>query len=186
MWTLGIELVFYPLAPWLVRRSWVTLLALTVVAALPRVWLVWSDNNVDPWNRSVLPFEMIYFLFGIWSYRLYARLRERPPHRLILIVVSVLAFWQANMGLSSEEWRTMFVITAATPALFLLTARSKLDRLLGELSYPVYAGHFLVLGLLYPSSVWLVEVGGSSGAVVIHLVTVLLLAATLFLSLIHI
>lgn len=66
-------------------------------------------------------------------------------------------FGHMNAGLFSKAAAVTLVLTVAIPWLFMLTRNNRLDRHLGEYSYPLYLCHVLVfelLGLLQWSSAW--------------------------------
>lgn len=174
MWTLGVEAMFYVVAPWIVRRHWRTLAALTVVAVVPRVWLVWSGNDVAPWNRSVAPFELVYFLVGIWAYRAYPRVQQVSPVILGGLAGVVFAL---TLTLSPHfEIVYLAALTIATPGLFHVSRHWTWDKRIGDLSYPVYCVQFLGLGLLYPYVRWMPEAGLWWPFATLNVCTVLLLA----------
>ncbi len=46
------------------------------------------------------------------------------------------------------EWEYYSIITLSLPILFIFSKRIKFDRMIGELSYPIYITHALILGTL--------------------------------------
>lgn len=48
-------------------------------------------------------------------------------------------------GASNHHWAVIFATALTLPFLFYFTKNIKADRFIGELSYPVYLGHFLIL-----------------------------------------
>jgi peptidoglycan/LPS O-acetylase OafA/YrhL len=146
-WTIGIELSFYLVAPFLVRRHLRTLLVLTSLAIVPQLWLISSGFDDPPYNRSVFLFELVYFLFGILSYRLYTALEARQIDRRITWTVGIIGI--AATVLTPVPMLYLPLLVVAIPALFALTRRSRLDNLVGELSYPLYLCHYPVQGIVY-------------------------------------
>jgi peptidoglycan/LPS O-acetylase OafA/YrhL len=156
-WTIGIELVFYVLAPFIVHRSVAVLLALCVASLAFRLMLAHFGFSGQPWNRALFPSELIYFLGGVLGYRLFQRLpdwKTRPavcaPVAVVLMIV-VLAYGpitnHSGGGLLLDTVPFM-LIALALPFLFQLTRDSVLDARIGELSYPIYLVHFLAMGML--------------------------------------
>lgn len=171
-WSLSIELGFYLLAPWFVRRSTRTLLAIVAASIALRVALASAGLNFDPWTYRFFPVELGSFVLGMLLYR-------SLPHRRATITtqrIATMALLAATLLLSAvpETWATRIVFYAyvawALPLAFQLTRHNRLDRYLGELSYPIYLVHLLVISIaLYSgwsgvrlAALILVMVGGSS------------------------
>ena len=70
-WTIGLELLFYAMAPFIVRRPiWV--IGLFCVFSLAfRLGMMALGFSGEAWNRTLFPSELIYFLLGVLGYRLY-------------------------------------------------------------------------------------------------------------------
>lgn len=165
-WSLGVELLFYLVAPLLARRRTRTLLALMVASLALRGFVYFGLGwNFDPWTYRCFPLELAFFLAGMLAYRRCAGSPSRPScaercSRRGLLCVAVLFLlgcllyqfvpgWKAH-GVPLKQW--LFYATAwwAIPRLFLLSKDSPIDRGLGELSYPLYLVQFLPLWFLPP------------------------------------
>ncbi|MEO3691065.1 acyltransferase family protein [Roseateles paludis] len=153
-WSLGVELSFYLIAPFIVRRKlWV--LGLLVASLGLRVVLLklvvgWSD----PWTYRFFPTELALFLLGSaawhWLLPLWRRLSERRGKVALAMATAVLLV--ACAGFGSVVWpdwtKGPLLIALATltlPAAFLFSSGHAWDRELGELSYPLYLCHTLVI-----------------------------------------
>jgi peptidoglycan/LPS O-acetylase OafA/YrhL len=75
-WSLGLELLFYFIAPFLLRmkRSWIIAVMLASLALRLYLYNVCSLRH-DPWTYRFFPTEIIFFLAGNLSYRIY---KKRP------------------------------------------------------------------------------------------------------------
>ena len=179
MWTIGIELIFYAMAPFVVRRSTRTLLLLTGIAALPRFWLMYSGLGLLPWHRGVAAFELVYFLIGVLAFRLYLQLRETPAmhSRPLLLGITGALLLLTVFGSPDWHWAYIVVLAAALPALFLATTTSRLDAYLGSLSYPVYTCQWLVLGVMNGGMTVIEEQDGTPVWIAANLAAVLLVSA---------
>lgn len=149
-WTVSLELVFYLLAPWLVRRS-TPFLAGCILASLALRSVVYVENfPFDPWKQRFFPVEFGFFLCGILSYRLYAALKTVAIPRKILWTVSAaylasIVLYQFLPGAKGKEFYLYAATMASIPFLFLLTQKMRFDRAIGELSYPIYISHWTVI-----------------------------------------
>jgi peptidoglycan/LPS O-acetylase OafA/YrhL len=146
-WTLALELGFYALAPWVVRRSSRTVLVWMAVPLLLRVVLERTLGHPFRWDHF-LPTQLHLFLLGALAYRCLPVLRERlgtdrlrrwgrPVWGGLLGLLATGALWP-------PAWRQPLLLTllaAGLPLVFLASAPLPLDRLLGELSFPLYIAH---------------------------------------------
>jgi peptidoglycan/LPS O-acetylase OafA/YrhL len=152
-WTLSLELMFYALAPFLVRRNIIVLLTVYFVSHEAQQLASQHGLNYDPWSYRFFPFELEYFVAGAISYRVYAFARPWIEKNFILTVAvsltavaSVLAYFHpVVVNHPNTFWQGLFL---AMPFLFVVNKAWKLDRVLGDLSYPIYLIHWPVNTLL--------------------------------------
>lgn len=153
-WTLACEVVFYVCAPWLNRLKsfWlmcVVGLNILISTLLPR----WIDPKLaEVANDYWAPLQMGFFTAGMLAWRC----RSRWPvwfdstkfSRLLAsgLVALVIGFdLLAQFTTRGSLWLLYLAAFAGIPALFSWSHRSHLDRQLGDLSYPVYLIHVLVI-----------------------------------------
>lgn len=147
-WTLGVEFTFYLLAPLLVRRKTIWIVGMIVASVLLRLWFgIAFGLNDDPFTHRFFPFELALFMSGCLAYKLYKAAGQNaldtPEFRwlpLLLVLVMICAY---SYVLKTAMLFALF--TLALPFIFHATKRWKWDRLIGELSYPLYISHLLVL-----------------------------------------
>ncbi|HEY3853562.1 MAG TPA: acyltransferase [Verrucomicrobiae bacterium] len=164
-WTLAVELTFYAIAPYLnrLRSSW--LIGLTIGALVLRfICYQYLGTATVPWTYRFFPLQIGFFLCGMLAYRLYVRMSPHPSlqrwrstswRSYIVGCAILLAFlylharaFEFLKSVASEHVAglvTSPVFILAIPILFLAFEKHKFDRLTGEMSYPVYLVHFLVL-----------------------------------------
>lgn len=154
-WSLSLELCFYLLAPLLVRRS-VAMLALMIAASLTVrfVLLFWLGWKGDPWAYRFFPSELALFLCGSAAYRVYrvVRIGEMVAQTWVgwgaLGVAAGAALLMSRYPSGVVIWLNIGFVVAVLlvlPFLFKLTQHSKIDHYIGELSYPMYLCHMLVI-----------------------------------------
>ena len=146
-WTIGLELTFYLVAPFLVRWSWKIIAAIAAASVLARVASYGAVANY-PWNRSLFPLEVVFFILGVLAFKAYASL---PIARLPLVLrvmvmggcaagVVFLRYVATTIGESAQiDLAASALVAAALPFLFDLTRKSSIDRCFGDFSYPLYA-----------------------------------------------
>jgi peptidoglycan/LPS O-acetylase OafA/YrhL len=158
-WSLGVELVFYAIAPFCCRRWW-SLVLLLVAGLSSRAYVGSLGMQFDPWSYRFVPSEMVLFAAGGLSYFTgrwwYARLPSavRAAGLLCLVLFIILTFSPKLVGTTYNQAMMfynpqvlLFTIVAAAP-LFYATRESRIDSLVGELSYPMYVTHILIAELM--------------------------------------
>ena len=162
-WSLAVELTFYLVAPWIVRRSFWLITAVIVASLALRAYLFFALGlRQDPWTYRFFPTEIGFFLAGSLAYRVYAWLRMQDVRRPVFLLLPVplfLAFFVYQFlpaltfhGAVLNAWRFYLLAWAGIPGLFLLSANSRFDRYIGELSYPIYIVHWHVV--TFVQEVW--------------------------------
>ncbi|MGE0095276.1 MAG: acyltransferase family protein [Alphaproteobacteria bacterium] len=155
-WSIGVELWFYALAPFLVLRRTGTLVAIIAAALLLRLASGSALGlNGDPWNYRFFPFELGTFLLGVLSYRAW---RKRPEAGSSAVGLSALAgllflivfYHYLPFDASDKRWLFLLLMAFSLPRIFEATRHSALDRRIGGLSYPLYIVHLLCFALLAP------------------------------------
>jgi len=165
-WTVGLEMTFYVLSPWIVRRRIWVLAALLTASAGARVYAFAAFGAVaDPtggtaWSYRFFPFELAQFMLGAVGYRLYKRIEHGAaapwfgwsliPAVLLfqLIQKTVTLGFPGNSVALATLWAIFYLYAAAAiPFLFRETRKNRTDQELGELSYPLYMVHVPLIGL---------------------------------------
>jgi peptidoglycan/LPS O-acetylase OafA/YrhL len=147
-WSLSLELMFYVIAPFLVRRHWLILVAIIATTYVLRSLGYSNGFNGVGFAYRFFPFEIGLFLAGVLSHRAYALLRSKDVMRIPVSAaigaafIGVLLVQQYFEPLDGH--RFFILVALALPALFDLSRRSRLDGWLGELSYPIYLAHLAV------------------------------------------
>jgi len=156
-WSLGLELMFYLMAPFLVRRSAGFLTILMAGSLVLRfIMTVKMGLDHDPWLYRFFPLEIAFFLAGSLAFKAYSAIPwKRIPVALMRgIFGGILVFTVAFDEIELSQWLFYGCFAAAIPFVFRLTKDSALDRQVGDLSYPMYVSHLLVFWTLSSTQVF--------------------------------
>jgi peptidoglycan/LPS O-acetylase OafA/YrhL len=152
-WTIGVELSFYLIAPFVLgtRKIIYVLLAisLTIRACLILAGLGFSD----PWTYRFFPAELALFLFGALSHQIlrpfYSKLFGVRLFQISKIATAFvftycfIFFLLPFRNINTLLLISVFIITL--PLLFVFQSNVSWDRKIGDLSYPIYISHFVVI-----------------------------------------
>ncbi|MBR1124572.1 acyltransferase [Bradyrhizobium lablabi] len=146
-WTLELELLFYLIAPFLIRRSLRLLVAIIAVSLAARFAWYAIGYDTDPWTYRFFPFEIAMFLLGVVTYRV-SRLIAWKPNRATLYamfaaVLAAVLFYPLG-GSTRLVFVYLFAFAALLPYIFSLTRTWKVDRFLADMSFPLYLVHWPV------------------------------------------
>jgi peptidoglycan/LPS O-acetylase OafA/YrhL len=149
-WSIAIEVQFYLIAPFIAKRKLQTILLLIFCSLSLRLIIYYQFNlERDPWTSRFFPTELLFFLLGIVAYRMYAKLKNRKLNSKLLhsswIIVLLFTVFYRYLPIPAKSIVYFAVFFSALPFIFILSKNWKLDRQLGELSYPIYIAHILIL-----------------------------------------
>ncbi|HTA62096.1 MAG TPA: acyltransferase [Bacteroidia bacterium] len=157
-WSLGCELVFYLIAPFILRKGIRIVLFLILLSFVLRLYIYnYLGLNIDPWTSRFFPTEIMFFLLGYVSYHIYLVVQKKNvpflTNVLTLVIMLLFIFFYSYIPSISISYfpfplkLTIYYICfiIATPILFNFLKKNKWDNKIGELSYPIYISHFLVI-----------------------------------------
>lgn len=161
-WSISLELAFYAIAPFLLRRRLRVLVVLLAGSVALRIGLIIIGLDKDPWTYRFFPTALACFLIGAISFRL-----AGPPRawhlsaRFGLVGVgttaALIAFngaFASAVGLAVPhstgvaQAAAFAAVVLFMPAIFELTKNNRIDVFIGELSYPLYLVHLMVIQVL--------------------------------------
>lgn len=150
-WTLSLELYFYLLAPFINRMKTSVLIIFFALSLILRFYVYSLGYTYRPWSYQFFPFEIAFFLLGIFSYRFYAQNFNKFSNlssRGVLLALLLITFSFQFLPFNDSYvlgYSYLILVAASLPMVFFLTKNNKLDKLIGDLSYPVYISHTLIM-----------------------------------------
>jgi peptidoglycan/LPS O-acetylase OafA/YrhL len=175
-WTIAFVLCFYLIAPFLLRKSLKVICISIVFAFSLRFISLNLGAHHDMWNSGIFLLELGFFLSGNLAYRVYVWLRANNLKTVYypLAMFSSLLVIILYYHLPFKTPLLYSVIFICMPVLFLGSKQDKLDRTLGDISYPVYISYYLLIqvaGYLHiPQSGWVITSGALLFSLLLNIV----------------
>ncbi|MDF2523232.1 MAG: hypothetical protein K0R31_873 [Clostridiales bacterium] len=160
-WTIGLEIMFYVLAPWLVKRNYKIIVGVIGLSFGVRVYLRSIGLAIDPWSYRFFPSELALFLMGVLAYKYYNKQKTSllqskiSPMVTMVVIILTLVFNYIPLNYAWKQWGYYFLIMISLPFIFSYSQKSSIDRYIGDLSYPIYMAHsFVILAIIaiYPAN----------------------------------
>lgn len=148
-WSLSLEILFYAIAPFVVKNK-KTILIVFLISFAARTVLHLFGYYQDPFSYRFFPSEISVFLLGAASWHLYRDFQFELVKKLLVPI-------QVGLGIVFVVWpylfafddmaRYLFFVPFAlfVPYLYNHYSNNSLDYKIGELSYPFYLVHYLAL-----------------------------------------
>jgi peptidoglycan/LPS O-acetylase OafA/YrhL len=157
-WSLGVELTFYVLAPFLVRSPARLQVGIILASLAIRIGLqIFLNRGGDPWSYRFFPSQLAFFMAGSLGYQAYrhygpqlADFIERKSWLVWIFWLSVLVYGRLPGNGEVRGDCFLLLTSVMVPVLFASYRNKTWDRNLGELSYPLYLIHYLVIYLFAP------------------------------------
>lgn len=162
-WSLAEELIFYALAPLFIRRVR-SIVVVLVMSMAVRLLFQWQSTSFPPivWGYWFFPSTISFFCLGALGYFGYKKVSCFSFAKTVgLILLGLWLSW-ATLRLTNDggilyegtdndsikHWLFYICLAISIPFIFLATKDNYFDRLLGELSYPLYLVHGFIIGIL--------------------------------------
>lgn len=156
-WTLGLEISFYLIAPFILHRRRVMVFMLAISIIIRIILFHIGLGKQDPWTYRFFPTELAFFLLGalsnqvIWPY--YKKILSNKQIQswaclstyLLISITLTFSLIPINETIKCLVFFSLFLIFM--PFTFYFSKSNNWDKKLGDLSYPIYISHMLVLYL---------------------------------------
>jgi peptidoglycan/LPS O-acetylase OafA/YrhL len=147
-WSVGLEIWFYFLAPFLTRLPSFFLVLLACLSCLLKAYLEWKGIL----TYFFFPAQLWYFIVGMIGQRVWSTYKNQIESmswtRHIVGFVAALTLLFPFWPVPGQRWIYYAIIATSLPLLFGSTRKIGWDRWVGNLSYPVYMTHMLVLSII--------------------------------------
>jgi peptidoglycan/LPS O-acetylase OafA/YrhL len=169
-WSISLELLFYCIAPFIVRKKIGWQLAIIILSLGAKIMYATQFNlSLDPWTYRFFPFELGFFMLGSITYQGYIYLKNKaisPQIGYALLALCIISICGIDeLAIEAGIKNTLFysLIFVSIPFIFLAFKNSSTDRYIGELSFSLYISHHLIVslfrGFFYSHHEWMMYYG---------------------------
>lgn len=156
-WTLGVEISFYAIAPFILKnwKYWVSLLIISL--ALRVYFVLIGLGTEDPFSYRFFPLELALFLFGVFSHQilkpLYLKYRLLDHQKIVkgstfFVMIVILMFHLIPVHTLFKDFIFKGIFVLALPLLAKFQVENRVDNWIGNLSYPIYICHVIVIQIM--------------------------------------
>ncbi|HEY6184855.1 MAG TPA: acyltransferase [Terriglobales bacterium] len=151
-WSLGAEVTFYALAPFLLLRRRLCVIVL-LISIVIRSIIVYQVGFIETWSLHFFPATLMFFLLGHFSRLLYLKIgcHLGSLNHLWVPIFFGLSLYNVTTALPFDGWvfyLELVALVGALPFLFERTKDIRWMNVLGDQSYPLYLSHLLTMSLL--------------------------------------
>ena len=152
-WSIEVEMLFYLVAPFLIRLRTKTVIAAIISLLAMKIVVNHFVTYTDYWSLRFPPFESLFFLCGIISYRVYKHVNSSVLNDFVMLSTtsSIFLFLALSQFLVNDSLKMIMaciVVPGSIPFIFKMSRNSIFDRNIGELSYPIYLAHYAVIQMV--------------------------------------
>ena len=152
-WSVSSEFFFYLLAPFVLRNKQKVVAVLLLLSVASNVITNYYGLNDSNWRFRFFPSELMFFLTGYLAYLLYRKCccfnpskRNRYPALFSTLILLTFVLKQP-ISYAVHTFLLIILCLTAIPYLFYSFRHDVYDRLIGEMSYPLYLIHPLFISI---------------------------------------
>jgi peptidoglycan/LPS O-acetylase OafA/YrhL len=165
-WSLASELLFYILAPFVVGSK--SRIIILLILSLSLRWsLIFACVGFSSlvWGYNFFPSTLCFFLMGALSYQAYLYIKNcKISHSvgaailfgIVCYIISSIYLWHGVFLINKEHgfdtidlWVSYMLFAISIPFIFIFSKNNRVDRFIGEMSYPLYLVHGIMIGLVF-------------------------------------
>jgi peptidoglycan/LPS O-acetylase OafA/YrhL len=156
-WTLGVELTFYLIAPFVLPRRSLVYVLFAASLALRVFFILRGFGRFDPWSYRFFPTELALFLAGALSHQILLPFYRNTPilrshaaavMATAMLVAIALTFHLFALPTLPNNLALFALFLVLMPFAFIFQSSSAVDSWIGELSFSIYICHKLVIAML--------------------------------------
>lgn len=152
-WTIALELYFYILAPFILTNKRLLLIIFTLCTSLKIFLLADGIGFERPFDYQFFPAELSIFLLGAISNQFFRpfvknsfqEISKRKIFILFTIICLSIILNQLYDAHEITDYFIIFLMAFALPFLFEFQKNYNFDKKIGDLSYPIYLIHWIVI-----------------------------------------
>lgn len=153
-WSLSTEFLFYIIAPFILRKKYILVCFIFLFSIISNIITNFYGLNSGNWRFRFFPSTLVFFLTGYYSYLLSKKIPQRIlllssrfKYLIVFSIIIILTFFMTtNLPYAAKIIFLLFVGLFSVSLLFCLFRYDSIDRVFGELSYPLYLIHPLFIG----------------------------------------
>ncbi|WP_421504956.1 acyltransferase family protein [Erwinia rhapontici] len=149
-WSISVELMFYLIAPFIVRRDCWLISVLAMLSIFVKFYITKIIGwDYDPWTYRFFLSELSFFLLGTLAYKIVTPLvkklaiSDKCNFIYLAFLLSFIIFYE-DIYFPGKIFVIFIMLFFGIPIIFEFTKKSKFDKFIGELSYPVYLIHLII------------------------------------------
>jgi len=156
-WTLGAELTFYLIAPWVLRSGRIAI-ALLLMSAMVRFGValvvpIEANRLYVTWSFYFFPATLMFFMLGHFANIIARSLPLGATASIVALALAAFFSW-LDPPISVDRlpsYLSSLCFAAALPGLFAVTKDSRIFNFLGDITYPLFLTHTLTVAALFSS-----------------------------------
>lgn len=181
-WSLGLELSFYMIAPYLLRVKTKFIIAIICISFLLKYIILKFIYYGDPWTYRFFPAEIGLFLLGSLAFRIGKRIKQSAlksqfniyyinMHNILFcsLIFFILIFNFIPINFELKKMLIFLLMFSCIYYIFDVTKNNKFSNFIGNLSYPIYCCHIAVLSGLTKLSNYSIMNGSAPSTLAIYL-----------------